>query len=139
ETPSAAGAQPLERLAADAELARAAHEPRLDARQPSLRPAGGQDGDDRPRRDGLALPLQVELLRLAPLEETLHRAVRCLVDEHGARLGGGLETRRDVDGVAERCVLDARARAHLPHHHTPPRPPHPDTETPRPPPPPPPP
>jgi hypothetical protein len=42
-----------------------------------------------------------------------------VVDENCSRLGGRLETRGDVDGVAEGGVLDPRACADLAHDHGP--------------------
>ena len=82
-----------------------------------MRTAGGSDAGDRPRCDAVALPLELELLPVAPVEEILDRAVRRVVDQHGARLGGGLQPRRDVHGVAEGGVLDPCSGADLPEHH----------------------
>src|SRR5262249_18532753 len=56
------------------------------------------------------------------------RAMRRIVDEYGARLGRGLQPRRDVHGVAEGCVFDPRAGADLSHHDRSGRRPDPDTE-----------
>src|SRR5262249_3782691 len=65
--------------------------------------------------DVLALPFELELLLRAPLEEMLDSAMRRVVNEHRARLGRGLQPRRDVHRVAESRVLDSRAGADLPH------------------------
>src|SRR5207245_704227 len=117
EDATASRAQRIESLPPQTELARTAHEPRLHPRQASLRPSGGCDARDGKRRHGLALPFQLQLARLAPVEQTLDRTVRRVVDEDGARLGGGLQPRSDVHRVAESRVLDPRAGADLPHDH----------------------
>ena len=120
--------QRLERLAAQAELSGAPDEPRLDARQAALRPPLRCDACDRPRGNPLALPLQLELQPLAPLEQAPDRAMRRVVDEDGARRGRRLQPRRDVHGVAKGCVLDPRTGADLPHHDGAGRGSHPDAE-----------
>src|SRR5262249_57828692 len=91
EHAAATGAKPLESLPAQAELPGAADEPRLDAREAALRPAGGSDAGNGPRGDVLALPFELELLSCAPLEEMLDRAMRRVADEPGARLARGLQ------------------------------------------------
>src|SRR4029077_5793265 len=114
EDAAASGTHGFERLPAEPELARPADQPRLDAGKATLAAAGRRDAECRPGRHRLVLPFQLELVGVAPLEQAFDRAVRGLVDEHGARLGRRLEAGGDVHRVAEGRVLAPRAGADLP-------------------------
>ena len=75
--------------------------------------------DDGQRGDGLALALQLELERLARVEDALGCACRRLVDQHAPWLRGRLQARGQVDRVAEGRVLDPRAGAERAEHDAP--------------------
>jgi len=64
------------------------------------------------RHDGLGLPLEAQLHRVAPLERLLHEVERVRPDEHGAGPRSGLEARRRIDGIPHRAELDRAGTAH---------------------------
>src|SRR5579864_660455 len=110
---AAPGAERIERLAAGFELTLAADQPRFDAGDAALAARTEPRARNGPGADRPVLSLQLELPRLSPVEERLDRCSGRVVDEHRPRLGFGLEARGEVDGIAERRVLDALPCADL--------------------------
>ena len=76
--------------------------------------AGGREG--LARRDRFGLPLRIDVDRCAPAERVLDRAMGGLGDEDRVRWSRRLESRRGVDGVAERGVLDPLSRPDVAEH-----------------------
>jgi hypothetical protein len=91
-------------LAADEGVAQPAH---------AARPHQRERADEPATDDSVGLSLRRERQRLVELERTAHRRSRALADEDLARLGGLLESRRDVDRVAGD---EGAALARLSHH-----------------------
>ncbi len=106
-------ARPRERafdgLAGFPELAFPSDELGLDALGPAS--GSGPNAASLERLDGLRLPLQLQLLGVAPVEQLLDLAPGFGADDDRTGIGSGLESRGRVDRVADRAVLDPAAGA----------------------------
>jgi len=111
--PAGAFAQCSECLAAHAELAGSADERRLCPGQAALASPAGVYALDGPGADQVLFALQGKLERLAPHEQGLDGTPCRIVDEDGSRVGRRLESRSEIDGVPERCILDTLPSSYL--------------------------
>ena len=101
----------VQQLLDQAQLLVPADERRLRAPPAPGATALADDTDRAPGRHRLLLALQRQRLDRHERDRPGRRPVGALADEHGARLGGGLQPRRGVDQVAGHQRLVDRADA----------------------------
>ena len=99
----------MEELLHEPKLAVAADERRLQPRRAQRTAGPGHDPQRPPQLHRLGLALELVHAGVLVGDRRLGRALRRLADEHGARLGGRLDARGGVDGVAGDHALRARA------------------------------
>ena len=95
-----------------AELPAAADERRLEPRRLERAARSRDDAEGPPQRDEPVLALQLEVTRFLVDDRLLGRATRRSADEHGSRLGDGLDPRRGVHEIAGDHALALRADRH---------------------------